>query len=569
MADDPVGHEAAVAAAGDADPRRVDLGICRQHRIGEVHEVFIVRFAVVAPDVHEPVVPAVAALGVAEEHKIAHGGPELHFVVEHRAVDRLGAAVDIQNRRVGLGRIEVPGQQHIAADLLAPALDGQGLIVRHILVLQDGVIEMTQLPDFTRGQVRSVQLLEAVVIEGHQKGLLRILTEGDAVDAALFAHHHGAAAVAVQAVQQSAILPGGDVIESAAFGLPALAAAVAAVAAHAAVHTVFLFPQHRQTAIGQGNPVHPAVFVETVALASGGQEPQLAAHGLELVQGQVGIVSHQGSLPGFGVQAVEPGAKQGHLAVVGAAGIIDHAVQAGKVVQAEQRLRDPPYVSLVRHGEQGGAALVNHAGAVEPEGNLVQNLVVLLLIPLLGHLGPLLLVHFVVIRVIDVHGAGGHPDRPDPLHPLGRKGPGEGVERFTAPEIQPVEAGELLLGFPALLFLFGADGREEQAVLVLPEIAALAAQIRQLPQGTVPEPEPAFIAVVLLAAVGDHKGRLFAAGGVFHVGKEPVIQEILQFNGLHFCSSCFFFGSFFSTMAVRQGRKIRKPSLPSSLRWAV
>mgnify|MGYP001295590622 CR=1 FL=1 len=46
-------------------------------------------------DIHKSVVASVAALGVAVEHEITHVGPDLHFMIENRAVHRFGAAVNI------------------------------------------------------------------------------------------------------------------------------------------------------------------------------------------------------------------------------------------------------------------------------------------------------------------------------------------------------------------------------------------------------------------------------------------------------------------------------------------
>ena len=100
----------------------IHLGIPGQHCVGKVHQVGIVRLAVVAPDVGKGIAPAVGAHGVAVEYKVPQVCPVLHFVVEHRAINRLRPAVNVQNPRVALVGIKVFGQQHPAFNLPPLAL---------------------------------------------------------------------------------------------------------------------------------------------------------------------------------------------------------------------------------------------------------------------------------------------------------------------------------------------------------------------------------------------------------------------------------------------------------------
>ena len=95
VADDPVGHKAAIAAPGDAQPFLIDLGILFQHTVRKGHQVVVINGAVFSPQVGKLVAPAVSAPWVGKEHKPALAGPILHLVVEHLAVDRFRAAVDI------------------------------------------------------------------------------------------------------------------------------------------------------------------------------------------------------------------------------------------------------------------------------------------------------------------------------------------------------------------------------------------------------------------------------------------------------------------------------------------
>lgn len=97
MADDPVGHIAAVGAAGDAKPLHVDIRISVQDFIREIHQVGVVDGPISSPDIGEVIALAVGALGVAEENEKAPAGPDLHFVDEDIPVDGFGAPVDRQN----------------------------------------------------------------------------------------------------------------------------------------------------------------------------------------------------------------------------------------------------------------------------------------------------------------------------------------------------------------------------------------------------------------------------------------------------------------------------------------
>ncbi|MNP65767.1 hypothetical protein D3C76_1613910 [compost metagenome] len=57
MPDDPVRHEPAVTAAGNAQPLRVDRGIGRQSPIGEFHQIVVIDRAITAANIGK-IVPA-------------------------------------------------------------------------------------------------------------------------------------------------------------------------------------------------------------------------------------------------------------------------------------------------------------------------------------------------------------------------------------------------------------------------------------------------------------------------------------------------------------------------------
>ena len=159
VSNDPVRHEPAVTAARFAYTVRIDRGIAAQDLVRKVHEVLIIRLAVVSHDVRKGVSPAVRALRVAEEHKVAHACPKLHLMIEHRAVNRLRSAVNVEHRGIFLARIVVLRLEHPAVDLPAFAFRRDRLALRDILVLQRIVVEMRQLFEFARLQILCVKLL--------------------------------------------------------------------------------------------------------------------------------------------------------------------------------------------------------------------------------------------------------------------------------------------------------------------------------------------------------------------------------------------------------------------------
>ena len=105
VADDPVGHKAAVGAAGFEEVICVHLGILLERRVAERHQIIEVDRAVLAADIHERAA-AVGAGGIAEDDEIATARPVLHLVIEHGTVDGLGTAVNIEDDGVLFARFE-------------------------------------------------------------------------------------------------------------------------------------------------------------------------------------------------------------------------------------------------------------------------------------------------------------------------------------------------------------------------------------------------------------------------------------------------------------------------------
>src|SRR5438876_3937125 len=99
VADDPVGHEPAVAAAGHVEPLRVDPTEA-ERVIDAGHEVLVVLAAPVADaGSDEPIAVGMAPAGVHEEHPVATTGEQLELVEEGVAVRAVRAAMDLENER--------------------------------------------------------------------------------------------------------------------------------------------------------------------------------------------------------------------------------------------------------------------------------------------------------------------------------------------------------------------------------------------------------------------------------------------------------------------------------------
>ena len=120
------------------------------------------------------------------------------------------------------------------------------------------------------------------------------------------------------------------------------------------------------------------------------------------------------------------------------------------------------------------------------------------------------------------------------------KGQGHKGQRLAAPQIQDVVRREFLVPLGALFLFGGADRRKQQPVFIQPGKAPLLAQIRELPYlALLIEPEPLFVAVVLLIGVGHYEGRPLPARRIADIGEKAIVQDVFQFDGFHADSPCF------------------------------
>src|SRR5437867_5878630 len=107
---DPVGHESAVTAAGDAESSRIDPRIPCDRRRHAAHHVDVV---LTAPLVHDPALELAPISGraarIREEHRPSLRGVDLELVIPVDAVLARGSAVDAEDHRILLAGLEPYG----------------------------------------------------------------------------------------------------------------------------------------------------------------------------------------------------------------------------------------------------------------------------------------------------------------------------------------------------------------------------------------------------------------------------------------------------------------------------
>ena len=123
LGDRPVGQQPAAAAAGHAEPCRIDVASL-DHLVHAGHQVFVVVAGIVVlDDVAEVLTVRRAAARVGEEHDVALRGHPHELVRVGVAVCRVRAAVNLEDHRILARRIEVRRFQNPALDL--PAVEAR------------------------------------------------------------------------------------------------------------------------------------------------------------------------------------------------------------------------------------------------------------------------------------------------------------------------------------------------------------------------------------------------------------------------------------------------------------
>ena len=356
-----------------------------------------------------------------------------------------------------------------------------------------------------------VELLEPHVVEANAEELP--VRHVEAVHGALTGEYRRVAAVRLQQMQDGAALSGGQVVESLRGPHGLTAAPQAAVGAYGVVHIIFFLPQQGQIPALGVQGVDPGVFIDAVALALGGSQQNPVPRKLQQV-GRQGLMALQ--LPAFAAAPVhgpKAVASEGVSAGPGLVGQQDSTAADRHGLQILRGLHEGADLQgLPLHQIRQAAIAVDDAGAVGPEGQLGEDLVVLFLLLLLPGLLPLLFGCGVEQRPVLVHLGGDQEavfvQQTDGAHGKGQGHIGQGL---AAPEVQHIVGCERLLGLGPLFLLGGAYRRKDQPLLV---------QIRELPElSFLVQPQAALVAVFFLVGICDHKG------GAFPVGRKPNCRE--------------------------------------------
>ena len=146
MSDDPVCHESAVGATGFADTLFIDLRVSLENFIGEVHQVLVIYGSVNTVDVSEVCAASVRTSRVAEEHEVSGICPNLHLIVINIREYSAGAAVDMEDSRVGNALFVISRFHYPAVDLVAVTC-GEGERLRNAdgIFLAEEIVEVSDL----------------------------------------------------------------------------------------------------------------------------------------------------------------------------------------------------------------------------------------------------------------------------------------------------------------------------------------------------------------------------------------------------------------------------------------
>ena len=478
-----------------------------------------------AADIHKLVIPSVAAHRVAVEDKVTHVCPDLHLMIEYRAVNRLGAAMDVQHRRIALFRVKVLREQHPSANCPAFTLHTDRLRNRNIFSFQHCIVEMADLRHLAGLEVCFIQFLETGVIHRNHQCLAALFRNIKFVNRTVFYNNRNRISVHRQRVQMRIAFTGGQMIQDIAVCSHLLSAAIPAVAADAAVHAVLFLADNRQLTSFGVHLIDPLVFIQAMAASLGPQHQQPSVDIDQLMCVKTGIFPNRPNLTCGNVQRIQKAVVTDRVRLKGIAEEINGIANHLKAVGLEQRIGHSFAAAICRivH-KQRAAQFVGNAATVAPEGDFVKDFIVLFLFARLVRLGPLFCRHAVIFRASGVNFAHDQPfSIPQAAQILRGKGKGECRNRFAAGHIQTVKAGKLFARLLPFFFRCRTDRREQDMGLIFPEKLSFLTDTGQLAELSVVHPESAFIAVFFFIAVRDDKHGSFAIRRIPHGRKKPVI----------------------------------------------
>ena len=168
LADDPVGHVAAVRAAPNAHAAHIDVAGPFDQLVERAHQVEVV---LASPVPHhlapEALAVAIRAARVHVEDHVPHAGEHLELVKEGKSVLPMRPAVDLHYQRVQPARVEVLGLEHPTLEL--PAIWSREVVLlglRDVAIVQPGV----ELGDLCLGTLRQdVEIARVGGVAGQER----------------------------------------------------------------------------------------------------------------------------------------------------------------------------------------------------------------------------------------------------------------------------------------------------------------------------------------------------------------------------------------------------------------
>ena len=149
MADDPVGHKAAIGTTGYTHALFVNLWIAGDAFVRKLHNIFVINGTVLSDYIGKHIVPALAASGITVDNKIAMVSPVLQLMVKNWAIGALRAAMNVQYGRILLGGIKVYGLQDPPLQLKPVVFKCNQLRCAYGALLAHPVFKMSHLTKLT------------------------------------------------------------------------------------------------------------------------------------------------------------------------------------------------------------------------------------------------------------------------------------------------------------------------------------------------------------------------------------------------------------------------------------
>src|SRR5580704_767865 len=173
---DPVGHVAAVAAAGHAQPVPIDPRILLQHRVHAGHYVLVIHATPIVGDAaFELLTITGGAARIAEEDRVAAGRVNLKFVIPVHAVLSGGPSVNAEDHRIFFAGIKAYRlhQKTVNGPMIGTGVRNS-LHSCRIQLIPQFRIDPRQLAFNAAVQARDVKIIQAPKIVrkiGHHTGL--------------------------------------------------------------------------------------------------------------------------------------------------------------------------------------------------------------------------------------------------------------------------------------------------------------------------------------------------------------------------------------------------------------